>query len=722
MAQRLVTSFVNTVIPSAPVNVTVTSQPVGLGASGIVVIMGEADGGPSYEATVLSANSFTPDQLSKVSAKYISGQIVDAFSALSAPSNDPDITGTANLIYIIKTNNSTKASAILAALPSGTYGTLSDLNWGLPGNNYQYQVTETAAEVAPTVTGNTIPSLGALDPGMSPAFNIRLDGGALTPVTLPAGTYTSGTQVAAALTGLPGGVTASGNATTITLTVAVDANANAKGWGKSLEIIEGAAPGDAAALGLTAGTLVTSSQEPEVEVSIVNISSGLNETLDVVPVVCMTVGYSGTTATLTISGGMLTTTVTGGSGANLSINLAQYSTISELATFINSQTGYAATVIPAAVQLPTSALDTVAAIGIAASTANAQPGRLKNSLAAFEQILATSTGVQFVATATAGLPAPMAAPAFLAGGTRGATAPSDIVNAVAQMAGIQCNIIVPLFSQDASEDIALGLTSSASTYTIAAVNALVKNHCIEYSTPKLARNRICILSYWDSGEATYANAKAMAQGLASYRCSLACQRPTQVNSLGNITSFMPWYNAVVAAGMQAGGFYKSICNKLANVISFSDPAGYDSGSPGDVEDALLAGLLVMENTTAGNSWVSDQTTYGFDTNFVYNSIQAVYASDLIALDMGASFKAAFVGKSLADVSAATGLSYLAQKMAGYMRIKLIATSDDAPAGYKNASVQILAPTMYVNVEIKLATAIYFVPISINISQVQQSAG
>ncbi len=185
---------------------------------------------------------------------------------------------------------------------------------------------------------------------------------------------------------------------------------------------------------------------------------------------------------------------------------------------------------------------------------------------------------------------------------------------------------------------------------------------------------------------------------------------------------MPWYNAVVAAGMQAGGFYKAIVNKLANVISFADPAGYDSGSPGDTEDALSAGLLVMTNTTAGNSWVSDQTTYGFDTNFVYNSIQAVYASDLICLDLAASFKAAFVGKSLADVSAATGLSYLSQKMAGYKRIKLIAASDDAPAGYKNAKVSILAPEMDVSVEIKLATAIYFIPISINISQVQQTAG
>src|SRR5271157_1415520 len=158
LAQRLVTSFVNSNIPDAYPNLTVISQPVGLGASGIVVIMGEADGGPSYQTVSLANNVFTPDQLSKVTQQYISGQIVDAFTALSAPSNDANIVGSANTIYIVKTNASTKASAIVAAVPSGTYGTLSDQNWGLPGNNYKYQISELAAEVAPQLVGVAIPS------------------------------------------------------------------------------------------------------------------------------------------------------------------------------------------------------------------------------------------------------------------------------------------------------------------------------------------------------------------------------------------------------------------------------------------------------------------------------------------------------------------------------------------------------------------------------------
>lgn len=720
MSQRVVTSFLNTNVPGAYPNVTVQSQPVGLGNSGIIVIMGEADGGDSYHNVALKNNSFTPDQLSKVKQQYISGQIVDAFTALTSPSNDANITGSANLVYIVKTNSSTKATAAVTAFGPTAYGTLSDQNWGAPGNNYKYQITSLQAETAPTVTSGTLtlPSV-TINAGLT--FSVRLNGGASTVVTLPPGTYTTGAQIAAALTGLPGGVTASGTTLapqSITLTVTADPAAYSKGWAKALELID-STPGDLADLALVVG-LYNASAEPEIEVQINNSNTGLSETLDVLPNVAMTIGYQGTTATLTINQTthMLTTTVTGGSGGNLSIDMSTYRTIADLASFISAQTGYTAAANPAAQQQPTTALDTVSTIGIASTGAGDMPGRIKNSLSTFKAVMATSISLAFTATATAGLPDPMASAVFLAGGTRGGTLAADIVNALIQIAGTQCNIIVPLFSQDATADIAAGLTASSSTYTIAAINAATKNHCIAYSTPKLKKNRICILSL----NSTYANDKAAAQGLSNYRCSLTFQKSTEVNSQGIITSFLPWYTATVAAGMQAGGFYKSITNKLANVISFTDPTGFDSGNPGDVEDALSAGLLILTATTAGNAWVSDQTTYGFDANFVYNSIQAVYTSDILALDLAASYQTAFVGQSLADVDAATALSYLAQKMDGYKKLKLIAPSDDAPLGWKNAKISILAPEMDVAVEIKLATAIYFIPISINISQIQQTAG
>jgi len=60
-------------------------------------------------------------------------------------------------------------------------------------------------------------------------------------------------------------------------------------------------------------------------------------------------------------------------------------------------------------------------------------------------------------------------------------------------------------------------------------------------------------------------------------------------------------------------------------------------------------------------------------------------------------------------------------MDSYKKQKLIAASDDAPLGYKNAKVEINGPTMSISVESKPATAIYVIPISIEVSQVTNSS-
>jgi len=715
MSQRIVTPWLNTNVPGAYTNTTVISNASGLATSGVVLIMGEAAGGPDYTKVTLANNFFGPSALNTVRSIYTSGPIVDAFAALAASSNDPDITGAPSSIYIVKTNKGAQASSVIKTHSASVYGTLQALNYGVGGNQYSYTITSLQAEVAPMVDGNTITSYSGLS---GAAFTVRVNGGPAVVIT-PGGSITNvATLVTSLNTAFTGAsvslVAAPGTASnTISISMPADASAYAAGSGKSFELID-STPGDLAALGLSAGTTF-SSEEPSVEVKIVNSSANVNQTFNISPVIALSMGYEGTSGTVTVSSTMLTTTVVGGTGSNLSIELSQFTTIGQLAAFINSQPGYSASANAAVNSTPPSALDEVTAVGIASSS-GAQPGRIKNSVAAFEAALATSTSVSFSNTAVQGLPDP-AALTYLAGGLLGPTLAADIVNAIAQFAGIQVNIIVPLFSQDASADIAAGNTDPASTYTIDAVNELLKSHCIQYSTPTLKRNRMAMLSIND----TYANCKVQAQELANYRCTLACQQVTQINSAGVSTLFLPWYAACLAAGMQTAGFYKSICNHLTNAISFQDPAGYNSGDPDDVSDALTAGLQVLAQNTSGILWVSDQTTYGLDSNFVYNSIQAVYLSDILSLDLAQSFQTAIVGKSVADVSAASALSFLQQRFDYYKKLKMTSSSSDAPLGYKNASIQIQAPYMTVNVEAKLTTSIYFVAINLALSAVQQSA-
>jgi hypothetical protein len=114
-------------------------------------------------------------------------------------------------------------------------------------------------------------------------------------------------------------------------------------------------------------------------------------------------------------------------------------------------------------------------------------------------------------------------------------------------------------------------------------------------------------------------------------------------------------------------------------------------------------------------------TYTVDNNFVYNSLQAVYLADLMTLTLIQLFDRSVVGRSVAEISAAAGLALLESQMFDFLRLRWIAPSDDAPKGYKNAVVKISGGVMHISVEVKLAGLIYFVPISLTISQVEQTA-
>ena len=843
MAQRLDESFVSTNIPGAYAETLVKSTPVGVTSSGIIAIIGEADGGEGFATKALKDSIYSPAQLAEVQRAYVSGDIVDAMRALSAPSADDDIKGSANRIVILKTNQGDKAEAELDT----DYGTLRDKNWGTGGNKIKYQTKASRLEAVPTITSDAIAALsnagataevftatcpaasaitggqyftfqagnngtkyygwfkkggvgtdpavagrtgveidigasdantvvatavqGAIDAlstfsatvlsnvvtatagtngeaedaanfnvgaGFSTlvttqgglwnasalnalAFGIRPNGGAESTVTL-SGTesdHDSAAELAAEIDGqLPSGLNceASGAAAIRVFADADSANYR-RGWGKSFELVD-STPGDLALLGLDAG-LVTSSAESKVELDTSRNDTGLNDTVVASGDVALRVGYEGTTAVLTIADGILTVSKTGGSGDALSVTLADYVTLADLADYISQKAGYTSQAIGAGVQASPSVLDEVSAIGAGSTGAGLMPARIKRAASNWAKAISASRAVEFVAEAKSGLPTPMAVAKFLSGGAKGATSAANIVDALAQLEGASANFVIPLFSRDASDDIAEGLTDSTSAYTIDAIHAATRSHCLKMSTPKMHRNRIAMLSFWGS----YDDAKIKAQGTSGFRVNMCPQRAKALGSDSKIDTFNPWMAGSIAAGMQAAGFYKNITNKIANLAGFVDPDGFDSGNPGDVEDALDAGLLILNDEGHGPTWVSDQTTYGLDTNFVYNSLQAVYDADLISVDFAASFKRRFTGQSLADIgSGNTGLAFIQEKMAAYKGQKLITSSDDAPLGYRNPKISISGPVMRVSVEVKLSTAVYFEAITIELSQVQLSAG
>jgi hypothetical protein len=470
--------------------------------------------------------------------------------------------------------------------------------------------------------------------------------------------------------------------------------------------------------------VITSASEYRAALTVGRQSDGMVETVAAGGEVALRIGYNGTTATVTVAGTQLTTTVAGGTGAALSIDLRKVKTLADLAAYISAQTGYTASVGTALLgQLPCvlngkSVLD-VGTAGIC-SEQGAQPGRIKHDAHAFH--LALTQGSALVqlqgGQAASGLPA-VTGTVFLAGGAKGGSTQAQVVAAIDACEKLRVNFVVPLFSRDAAADIAEGLTESASDYQIDGINAAAKGHVLRMSAFKRRRNRQAFVSKKD----TFAQVKLAANNLASHRVAITMQDFKVVASDGTIRQFQPWMGSVLASAMQAAGFYRSIMFKGINCSGVLVPDGSfaDSHDP-DLEDATKNGILVAQRVeTGGFRWVTDQTTYGADGNFVYNSIQAVYAADLVAATTSDRMEKAFVGQSLADVTASVALAYLKGIMADLKRLKLIAGDDEAPLGFVNARIQISGNTMKVSMTVKLATTLVFIPITFLVNEVRSAA-
>ncbi|HUX15401.1 MAG TPA: hypothetical protein VMW52_02955, partial [Phycisphaerae bacterium] len=439
--------------------------------------------------------------------------------------------------------------------------------------------------------------------------------------------------------------------------------------------------------------------------------------------VLLSIGYTGTTASAVIAAGVLTITVAGGAGTSQTIALGDYATVNDLVTYINTLAGYTAAAGSAALGQRSSLTLDAGTYG-AATKWGAKTARIKADGKAFLDAVNAGAGLLSVApvapaTALVGLP-DVASLAFLAGGSRGATSNADIGAALTALEAVKGNFVVPLFSRDATTDIAVGLTDSGSTYTIDSVHAQARTHVLQLSQLKRRRRRQAVLSY--SG--TFAEAKAKAGNMATYRAAMAFQDVLAVNAARNIQQFQPWMMAAKIAGAQAAAGYRALVAKFINTSGVLQAAGdFNDQSISDMEDALLSGLFpAQRDDDGGFKWTSDQTTYVRDDNFFFNSFQAVYIGDLVAATAEVRMEKAFVGQSTADISPTLALQVFESVLDDMRRLKWLAASADAPKGYKNPKVRISGTAMPCSAEIKIAGAIYFIPIAFLVTPVTGAAG
>lgn len=440
------------------------------------------------------------------------------------------------------------------------------------------------------------------------------------------------------------------------------------------------------------------------------------------------IGYFGTTATVNISSTAFTFAVSGGPGANFSVSVSQFNTLGDFVTYVNNQAGFSATASAAYQALPISyavsltqnecILDS-GTFGICSSVASAEyPGQIKADLYSWVNALATSAVVAYAFpnpwTAATGLPDPDS-PAFLTGGGTGATSGAAVTSGIDAFQNVNINMLVPLFSQDASVDATQGNTAIGSTYTIAAINAYVKTHVLAMSTPAAKKNRLGVVSQ----RTPFSNAMASAQSLASSRMAFCFQDVKNPSSSGALLEYQPWMLACLTAGAQLSGVFEPITNKqpnLSSVVDFYGSSDFNPQNQGQVSQALQAGMIVVAPQPNGTLvWVEDQTTFSANNNIIPNSLSAMLTSDLIVLDMNSSLGQFAVGRPSAIITPAKVLAFMQTKFAQYLQNNLLTPSQGAPLGYQNLTLTLANGAYQWSANIFLDTEILYIFGTLNLS-------
>jgi hypothetical protein len=316
----------------------------------------------------------------------------------------------------------------------------------------------------------------------------------------------------------------------------------------------------------------------------------------------------------------------------------------------------------------------------------------------------------------------------LTGGAKGATSSANIVDGIEKLTKVRVNTVVPLFSRNAVDDIADGMTDPASSYTIDGIHQTIKTHLSLMATTKRRSERQAVLSVKES----FDDAKTTAADIADFRSQLVIQDVRQTDSQGNIKWFQPWALAVLLAGARAGAPVGTpMTNKFLNASGIRHTAQAMSTPEEDIaqdfdpdtqfDEAIQAAITFLEAPqTGGFRVVVDNTTYNRDANWVRNRANVQYAADILAFDLRTQLEAIFVGVKN-TLRAAEIKSVVESIMATFLAQGITVSTEDAPNGFKELTVQLVGNTINISLVAKLVEGIDFVLAEITIQRATSEA-
>lgn len=223
----------------------------------------------------------------------------------------------------------------------------------------------------------------------------------------------------------------------------------------------------------------------------------------------------------------------------------------------------------------------------------------------------TSDGKLTVASVqtTAGVgstPSDDASPVFLQGGSEGIATFADYQVALNLLKRIRVNSVVPLTGDPA-------------------VHAAVRAHCdFMAGVGRSERDMFVGFSALDDDGAptneipTKTEAKSQIVDLNTRHARGFAQQITRFDTFGNRIDFLPWFQACVAAGMQAGAPFvgTSLTFKYGNVLDVAQDTSWNPVD--DAEELIQSGLCFMERVDGrGQRFVRNVTTWLKSNNLAF---------------------------------------------------------------------------------------------------------
>lgn len=447
----------------------------------------------------------------------------------------------------------------------------------------------------------------------------------------------------------------------------------------------------------------------------------------------LSIQYTGTgsAASLSITGAtpalkVLATVCTGATGDNLSIPLAGLS-IPQLIAAISASGKYTVVQLGDNTVSITSStdLDDVAAADIKTSPVSLYKLHVEliNLVNQNSKICVASRP----ATLAAGVPANVAA--YLSGGALGASANSDFSTGLSKSLSFNYDLALPGVSQDATADIALGVTSSSSAYTIASVQAALGSHLLLRSQTKIRKEAQGMVGFRNSAKAA---CNTQAQSLNNYLLQMMIQDVLVVDAVsGSLAWKQPHVMAALCAGIRLGTsvgtpitFKFLNCSGLGHDVNPATGISAGDFDPTqDFDPAIDAGVTFAEPASGSFRIVVDNTTYGIDQSFVFNRGSVVEASINIAKNVRTTAESVFVGNKVVAGTAALIKSQIAAVLDNLFNSQVLGSSPSAPRGYnaKTFSVSIVGNTATIQLEVIPVQGLDFILIQFSLGNTIEQA-